>query len=88
MAYETKPAIYFAGKPGDLVRVYHLDAETSSLGILVGPTIAPLLTWANQDSQTAGLRVQVIHSHQIAGFAGKIDCRLRLVRHQSVILKS
>ena len=38
MAYETTPAIGFDGKVGDLVRVYHMDAETISLGILVGPS--------------------------------------------------
>ena len=36
MAFETTPAIGFDGKVGDLVRVYHMDAETISLGILVG----------------------------------------------------
>ena len=45
MAYETTPAIYFAGKPGDLVRVYHMDAETISLGILVGPSTQRPYCW-------------------------------------------
>ena len=47
MAYETKPAIYFAGKPGDLVRVYHVDPEESlSLGVLVGPSKERRYCWA------------------------------------------
>jgi len=46
MAYETTPAIGFDGKAGDLVRVYHLDAITTSLGILVGPSKARRYCWA------------------------------------------
>ena len=60
MAYETKPAIYFAGKPGDLVRVYHLDAETSSLGILVGPSKQRRYCWAVAQAN------EIQHLHQDA----------------------
>jgi hypothetical protein len=60
MAYETTPAIYFAGKPGDLVRVYHLDATTISLGILLAPSKERRWCWA------VALDNEISHLHQDA----------------------
>ena len=60
MAYETTPAITFDGKVGDLVRVYHMDAETISLGILVGPSKQRRYCWAVAQAN------EIQHLHQDA----------------------
>ena len=60
MAYETVPAIGFDGQPGDLVRVYHVDASTISLGILLGPSTERSYCWA------VALGNAIYHLHQDA----------------------
>ena len=60
MAYETTPAIRFDGKTGDLVKVYHLDAETISLGILLAPSKERRYCWAVAQAN------EILHLHQDA----------------------